>query len=376
MRDSISAERPYFRKKRERDSAHSSPVKSIFFLNSFIGQHIFNSGYLVVLVQMMKAVKPYSRRVLSSRSPATKYEVMLVEDTSLASEKRPNESRMTTCFKVFEEVLPQLGVYRQVMGMLRDELYEAVYSLDYTTIPANKARSQTPVIERVPYFVLVNRIYRERDENAELLEEKLSKLEEASVSKDKDLKECLETVDELRLNLKERRDEIYDLNREIESDKLERLQMQADMKCETKLKQSMKENYEIQLSKLRKQLSTAEETIEFLMGYKEGYNELDEAFKENQNLDEEKLKPVQMIPLTKRAKVIQEIAAAKVLEEQLLAVQNTVIDEYDTCIEQQKSKLNRGEGLNIRVASDVNEMESEWLGEQAKEWQKIEGRFV
>ena len=112
------------------------------------------------------------------------------------------------------------------------------------------------------------------------------------------------------------------------------------------------------------------------MGYKEGYNELDEAFKENQNLDEEKLKPVQMIPLTKRAKVIQEIAAAKVLEEQLLAVQNTVIDEYDTCIEQQKSKLNRGEGLNIRVASDVNEMESAWLGEQAKEWQTIEGRFV
>ena len=312
-----------------------------------------------------------SRRVLSSRSPATKYEIMLLEDTSLATEKCPNESHMTTCFKVFDEVLPQLGVYRQLMGMLRDELYQAVYSNEYTTIPPKKARSKTPVIERVPYFVLVNRVFTERDENVESLKEIVSKLEASLGEKHESLKECNALVDDLRSKLRERRDETFKMQMELENRELEKRKMKADIECEAKLKQSMKEMYEQQLSKLRKELSETKDVVQFLEKYKKGYDDLEEAFIETPGLNKRPLKPA---VLTKKAKIVQEIASAKLLEDQLLAMRNTMIEEYDTYLEDHKVEPRNGEDVSLSATSDAYELENEELMKQAEELQQIEER--
>ena len=60
-----------------------------------------------------------NRRVLSSKSPATKYEVLLLEDASNTTKDKPSADRMAVCFGVLDEVIPHLGVYRKIISMLK-----------------------------------------------------------------------------------------------------------------------------------------------------------------------------------------------------------------------------------------------------------------
>lgn len=182
------------------------------------------------------------RRALSSRSPATRYEVLLVEDTP---KKGLSEERMTTCFHVFDEVIPCLGVYKNVLKMLRDELYDAVYSNEYTTVPPKKGKSRTSYIQRIPYFVLVNRVFEERDKNADQLQANITALENKLNDKDKQLEECNQNIDQLKKSLKESSDKIYNMEIEMENNNLEQRKLEANIQYEQMMQQAAKDRSEI-----------------------------------------------------------------------------------------------------------------------------------
>lgn len=180
------------------------------------------------------------RKALSSRSPATRYEVLLVED---ALKKGLSEERMTTCFHVFDEVIPSLGVYKKVLKMLRDELYDAVYSNEYTTVPPKKGKNKTSYIQRIPYFVLVNRVFDERDKNADQLQANITALENKLNEKDEQLEDCYQSIEQLKRSLKESSDKIYNMEIEMENNSLERRKLEANIQYEQMMQQAAKDRY-------------------------------------------------------------------------------------------------------------------------------------
>lgn len=313
------------------------------------------------------------RRALSSRSPATRYEVLLVEDYS---KKGLCEEQMATCFHVFDEVIQCVGVYKIVLNMLRDKLYDAVYSNEYTTVPPKKTMSKTSYIQRIPYFVLVNRIFEERDKTADELRANITALENNLNEKGKQLDECNQSNRELRKSLKESSDKIYEMEIELENKSLEQRKLEASIQYEQLTQQATKDRYERRISGLKNELTQAKDRNNFLEKFKEGYDSLEAAFNDSVTIDKNPQKPV---VLTRKAQIIQEIASAKLLEEQLLTMQNTVIEEFDSYLEETKATPNsnvdlksNGSRSNLRVTPDD---EYEARVKQEENLHKIKMRF-
>lgn len=313
------------------------------------------------------------RRALSSRSPATRYEVLLVEDYS---KKGLCEEQMATCFHVFDEVIQCVGVYKIVLKMLRDKLYDAVYSNEYTTVPPKKTMSKTSYIQRIPYFVLVNRIFEERDKTADELRANITALENNLNEKGKQLDECNQSNRVLRKSLKESSDKIYEMEIELENKSLEQRKLEASIQYEQLTQQATKDRYERRISGLKNELTQAKDRNNFLEKFKEGYDSLEAAFNDSVTIDKNPQKPV---VLTRKAQIIQEIASAKLLEEQLLTMQNTVIEEFDSYLEETKATPNsnvdlksNGSRSNLRVTPDD---EYEARVKQEENLHKIKMRF-
>lgn len=313
------------------------------------------------------------RRALSSRSPATRYEVLLVEDYS---KKGLCEEQMATCFHVFDEVIQCVGVYKVVLKMLRDKLYDAVYSNEYTTVPPKKTMSKTSYIQRIPYFVLVNRIFEERDKTADELRANITALENNLNEKGKQLDECNQSNRELKKSLKESSDKIYEMEIELENKSLEQRKLEASIQYEQLTQQATKDRYERRISGLKNELTQAKDRNNFLEKFKEGYDSLEAAFNDSVTIDKNPQKPV---VLTRKAQIIQEIASAKLLEEQLLTMQNTVIEEFDSYLEETKATPNsdvdlksNGSRSNLRVTPDD---EYEARVKQEENLYKIKMRF-
>jgi len=313
------------------------------------------------------------RRALSSRSPATRYEVLLVEDYS---KQGLCEEQMATCFHVFDEVIQCVGVYKIVLKMLRDKLYDAVYSNDYTTVPPKKTMSKTSYIQRIPYFVLVNRIFEERDKTADELRANITALENNLNEKGKQLDECNQSNRELKKSLKESSDKIYEMEIELENKSLEQRKLEASVQYEQLTQQATKDRYERRISGLKTELTQAKDRNNFLEKFKEGYDSLEAAFNDSVTIDKNPQKPV---VLTRKAQIIQEIASAKLLEEQLLTMQNTVIEEFDSYLEETKATPNsnvdlksNGSRSNLRVTPDD---EYEARVKQEEHLHKIKMRF-
>lgn len=67
------------------------------------------------------------------------YEVFFVEDMLV---KGLSEEWMIICFYVFDEIILDLGVYKKVLKMLWDELYEVVYSNEYIIVLFKKGKNK------------------------------------------------------------------------------------------------------------------------------------------------------------------------------------------------------------------------------------------
>lgn len=308
------------------------------------------------------------RRVLSSKSPATKYEVMLLEDITSRT-KGPCEERVALCFSVFDEVLPHLGVYRKIISIIREELYTAVYSLDYTTLPPKKGLNKTPVVQRVPFFVLVNRLYAERDKRAKTLQEQIQKLEKDVKDKSEDLEKSHADIEDFKHRVKTLEDEVFHLRMDLENCTLEKMKLEANLDQERRSHEASKARYEKRLASLREQLAKSEDMVKMLRKYKDGYDDLEEAFNDNSVFVK---RPHNPAALTKTAQVIQEITSAKLLEEQLLTVQNSIIEEFDSFIEENKSDPQ--DEPRVRKGSRWDE-ETEDMKKFLKLQQETEERF-
>eukprot|EP00047_Mylnosiga_fluctuans_P019773 m.85910 g.85910 ORF g.85910 m.85910 type:complete len:718 (-) comp8258_c0_seq2:471-2624(-) len=65
--------------------------------------------------------------------------------------------RVNKCFTIFDEIIPQLGTYERAVKLVRDELYDAVFSEDYTACDGGR-------LQRVPFFEALRDLRRQRSE--------------------------------------------------------------------------------------------------------------------------------------------------------------------------------------------------------------------
>lgn len=134
--------------------------------------------------------------------------------------------------------------------------------------------------------------------------------------------------------------------------------------------------YEKRISGLKSELTQAKDRNKFLEKFKEGYDSLEAAFNDSVIIDKNPQKP---IVLTRRAQIIQEIVSAKLLEEQLLTMQNTVIEEFESYLEETKATptsnvdlKSNGSRTNFRFTPDD---EDEARIKQEENLHKIKMRF-
>ena len=111
-------------------------------------------------------VRAQWKRAASAVSVPTKsytvsHEVAILESTrSTERAGSITEEHLGVSFRIFDELLPQSGLLQRALKLLRDELFDAVYSDEYSTDDAGK-------VTRVPYFVLAGRLQKARNGAAE-----------------------------------------------------------------------------------------------------------------------------------------------------------------------------------------------------------------
>ena len=100
---------------------------------------------------------------------ALRYELMLKEVSAKCGSKEITPERISTCFEIFgqlvwtsvhvilastDELLPQLGVFQRIMKMIRDELFTAVYSSNFTAVGHHDNKKS---LQYIPHCAITKR---------------------------------------------------------------------------------------------------------------------------------------------------------------------------------------------------------------------------
>ncbi|XP_074640808.1 uncharacterized protein LOC141898673 [Tubulanus polymorphus] len=290
----------------------------------------------------MAAVDPTEGPIMDAKSLSLKYK-MLMNDKP-AGTTGPVQERVSQIFKVLKELIPHMGIFSEIMKLMSDELFDAVFSHQLTMNSklrqnSHQSQSSRPTqMDRVPYFTLVHRVFTQQDARAEDMMEKVEILKkklfekhkafEDSVSKTTHLMNECEQLKEMISQLEE---EVVDRNAEIDS-------LEEKMEEEHNKAEKLQKNLEAEIADLEERLEEAREEIRFLSTYKKGYDELQDAFTEKM-IDDPPIKRKKPVVATRRAHLMSDIESARKIEEQLLAVQNSTLEEFEKFFEQGKEEL-------------------------------------
>nr|XP_014343728.1 PREDICTED: uncharacterized protein LOC102353636 [Latimeria chalumnae] len=285
--------------------------------------------------------------ILEANSPANQYLVQLLESKKEISIQEPTESRMKFLFQLLDNLLPKLGVFSRVVKLIRDELYEAVYSFQITADPQPKSET-ADMVTRVPYFSLFRRIQDERNEEAEKLQSELDCIRELFSERDNELLQLKLTVSEMQNCSETFISTITNLKNELEKKNEEITRINENYQFQEKEKAEQARLYESTITKLQSLLQVTQDQVTSLKQYKKIYDGLQEAFqypigkkKKNAILAISSKSPTnrRAIVATKKAHLYSYLEATKHLKYQLLQVQNAVIEDFDVFMEKHRQQL-------------------------------------
>ncbi|MGH0115908.1 UNVERIFIED_CONTAM: hypothetical protein FKN15_054264 [Acipenser sinensis] len=121
---------------------------------------------------------------------------------------------MRLLFQVLEDLVPQLGVFSRVVALIRDELYDGVYSLQLTTDPDLESET-AETVTRLPYFSLLRRQQDEQNQKADNLRVELNQNKEILFEKEKDLGKMLQKLEDLGKETESLKHEIVSFEEEL-----------------------------------------------------------------------------------------------------------------------------------------------------------------
>ncbi|XP_065072038.1 uncharacterized protein LOC135696544 isoform X2 [Rhopilema esculentum] len=286
-----------------------------------------------------------------------------------SAENPVTDEKMAISFKTLDGIIPKLGMFQKVVKALRDDIFEGVYSREYTV--TNKQTGKSQSIQRIPYFTLLFRIHEQRNEKAEELLANIRKLEERCMDFESLISEK-EAQISLRIEAEEKlKQKISALQLELRSEKDEVKKSQGTIEKLKNDKKCMEESNEKKISDLKIELDSCVEESKNLRVYKTGYDKLKDTF-ENPHLtlkesDTGSIKSSQSKEITagyRYDQIKKDLSVMETLEEQLYMVRNCVIQEYDDFMENNKKQYELPDDSSaflkeLRSFKDDNEIERE-----------------
>eukprot|EP00794_Sanderia_malayensis_P005469 gene5469-6153_t len=270
-----------------------------------------------------------------ARSLVNNYEVTLLEESNLSDTKNDalSEERISICFQTLDEIIPKLGIFQKVIKALRDDMFDSIFSDQYTT-KSDKNNKQE--VCRIPYFTLVKRIVDQRDEKTDELRDEIAKLKSFNDDKEGVIHEKDKRIDMLHLKLSLENSE----------------KSKADMKRFNERKTSdLKVVVVVAVVVVVVvavvvdiELESAFEESKALRVYKDGYDKLQDAFEDTNgqfgidSRDQEKVAKKKFLN-PRLEQVNKDITILNKLESQLHYVRNCVLEEHDDYMESKKTSL-------------------------------------
>lgn len=107
---------------------------------------------------------------LRNNSAVINFEVAVLESAKITEKTGVSATHTGKCFEMLDEIIPLLGTHSRVIKLLRDELYDAVYSNEYSTGAEDCTSNCTP--QRQPYITLIRKYHNQSQEVAKMAQEK------------------------------------------------------------------------------------------------------------------------------------------------------------------------------------------------------------
>ncbi|XP_041369445.1 uncharacterized protein LOC121383457 [Gigantopelta aegis] len=310
------------------------------------------------------------KKILTGHSPVNQYELLTLEQ----SKQGVTEERMILAFQAFDELVPQLGVFSRIFQKLRDDFFAAVYS-DELTSSENKDEKEEEYIQRIPYFVLVKRVYSERHETGEELKEQLDVVKERLFDKHKQLEESQKEVSELHQQITELNQQIKELEKVVANREKEIVRLQGVLQATVAKAADKQHHLDCTILELKDDVAEATAQIEFLSKFKKGYDDLYNAFVEypEDEYGEPKQK-MKAVVSTKRANLISNIKNCQKLEEQILTVMNITLEEFEQSLESHKAELEEKVMHDDITETEIEIQEIE-IDQADQQLQEVQERF-
>ncbi|XP_028401731.1 uncharacterized protein LOC114524757 [Dendronephthya gigantea] len=294
----------------------------------------------------------------SSRSLVNNYELALLEANHLR--QVPTSSKLYKCFEMFDEVIPMLGQYKRVMKIMRDQLYDAVFSRQYTvdieneTLGPSSNKGTTSVaikntsIERVPYFEISNKLLDERNHRAEIAEEQVDQLKNIVQELNDEIAAFKKNISDLESAVAKQEDEIQNLRTNLVAEEQENQKLDIELRYQREKMNRREKDFENSVQDLNEQLVQESGKVHELSRFKTCHDNVQSEFRD----------PTAFLPLPQRGlfsmkeqKLRKDIAEGTTLENQLLFLRNTCIDNYDDFLEEHHIEQNSNSSKRISKSS-------------------------
>ncbi|KAJ3356823.1 hypothetical protein HDU83_009635 [Entophlyctis luteolus] len=262
--------------------------------------------------------------------------------------KTPHKIRTREVFAVLDEIIPQLGVFGPLVTIIKDELFQSVFSKTLTSCEVE------PFVERVPFFSIAGRVDEARhvtglvSEEAEKANDSLAELQQRVRFRDHDLQILYKKNMALKQDITD-----YQLKQETLLSKIKALEDQCHKyeleKGESAYYYSAKEDslkHEIEKLQVTKTtLAQKNAIIDKLTVFKTAYNDASSSA-----LDEIEKNKTELI-VDSIGMVEYDIYQAERLQEQFAEILNYQMDDFELALSQLRKKK------EILVGVVINETE-------------------
>ncbi|XP_076436241.1 uncharacterized protein LOC143275834 [Babylonia areolata] len=311
-------------------------------------------------------------KVLEGHSPVNRYELLALEQLN----QGVTEERMVLAFQALDELIPKLGVYSRLFSKLRDDFFKAIYSDELTGVTDTSDKSSGGgYIQRLPYFILVKRVYDERHELTEELKEQLDIVKQRLFDKHKQFEHSQQDGVRLQEHIDHLNRTMEDLQQVINDKDAEITRLEEEMETNQKNADNMQHQLECDIVDLKDSLSDAKQEVEFLTQFKKGYDDMYYAFMDKESEKEGDFNKKQKSAVaTKHAYTMKDIESANRMEEQILTVLNTAVEEFDKFLEGHKQELKEKVISQEMTDAELDLQEIE-LDEADQELEVVQHRF-
>jgi len=264
---------------------------------------------------------------ISSSYLSSALEKQVKDKTSLSTDVAI--SKLKQSFVSFQEIIHHCGIYAPILQIIKDELYDAVYSSKFTSLQDKHE------LERIPYFVLHKRFLKEQDEKVEQMLSQISSLENETKVLTQKLNKKEKTIKSLDDECKESLNIIEKQTSQLKNSKTENERMKALFKADLEKQNNILRETLNQFNTSKSLNNKLRRDLNYANSFKTIYNKLNERF----SLDAEQRSPMRKLKFSNVKTTIQShIGVADKLEEQIMTLQAKAINELDESVVRKKSK--------------------------------------